>query len=265
MINKIFYFILTSLLLASCSEPSDSSEANIEDDSVVSVKPIELTPNEIVAKSYIFHGCEKINSESITFDFRKFHFEYLHTDTGVVRIRSFQDSLGNEIQDVWSRLTLERFENGEVMSISKEKEQAYMSSVNSIFYFAFLPKSLRDPAVNLEYIDTANMKGHQYHKIRVTFDQEGGGEDHEDVFMYWFDLENYSMDYLAYSYETDGGGMRFRASTNRKKIEGIVFQDYLNFAPPEGAKLEDLDSLYNEDMLKQVSVIEQGNIKVKKD
>ena len=56
--------------------------------------------------------------------------------------------------------------------------------------------------------------------------------------------------------------MRFRAFSNRMRVEGMVFQDYLNFAPPEGAKLGDLDSLFNEDKLKQVSVIEQENIEV---
>lgn len=256
--------MLTSLLFVSCSDLTDGEEL-IKDnkEETVKIKPVELSPNEIVAESYAFHGCEKINSESITFDFREFHFQYLHTDTGLVRIRSFQDSLGNEIEDVWSRLSLRRYINGEQTSITQEKEQAYQNSLNSIFYFAFLPKSLRDPAVNLDYIDPVSIKGEQYHKIKVTFDEEGGGEDHEDVFMYWFNLENYSMDYLAYSYETNGGGMRFRAFTNRKRVEGMVFQDYLNFAPPEGAKLVDLDSLYNEGKLKQVSIIEQENIEVK--
>ncbi len=264
MINKFFYFTLASFLLVSCSSQNDGKDV-IKDtiDELVTMKPVELTPNEIVAESYAFHGCEKINSESITFDFREFRFQYLHTDTGLVRIRSFQDSLGNEIQDIWSRLRLRRYVNGEGISIPEEKEQAYQNSLNSIFYFVFLPKSLRDPAVNLDYIDTVSIRGEQYHKIKVTFDEEGGGEDHEDIFMYWFNIENYSMDYLAYSYETNGGGMRFRAFANRKRVKGVVFQDYLNFAPPEGAKLVDLDSLYNEDKLKQVSVIEQENIEVK--
>lgn len=250
-------------MLSACASPADDKTKSVEDNvSEVLMKPEELTANEIISESYVYHGCEKINSESIIFDFREFHLEYLHTDTGLVRTRSFQDSSGNNIKDVWSRLTLQRYINDEEVLLSEEKKNAYKSSINSVFYFAFLPKSLRDPAVNLEYLDTSSMKDRKYHKVRITFDKEGGGEDHEDVFLYWFDVEDYSMDYFAYSYETNGGGMRFRSYTNRRTIDDIVFQDYLNYAPPEDTDIEMLDSLYSIDKLEQVSVIEQKNIKV---
>ena len=265
MINNIYYLALFTILLSACATPTENdndSKVDAKGDTEGPMKPIELTANEIVSKSYAYHGCEKINSESIKFDFRDYHLEYLHTDTGVVRIRSFQDTLGNEYKDVWSRLTLQRFKNGEAVSISEKKENAYKNSINSIFYFAFLPKSLRDPAVNLDYIDTMKIEEKKYHKIRVTFNEEGGGEDHEDIFMYWFDIEDYSMDYLAYSYNTNGGGMRFRAFLNRRTVNDIVFQDFVNYAPPEGAVFNQLDSLYNLDKLEQVSLIEQENIEV---
>lgn len=263
MKNNIFYIVIISIFLSACSSTtdSDSGEDRVTDIETP-VKPVELSAIEIVSNSYAYHGCEKINSESIKFDFRGYHLEYLHTDTGVVRIRSFEDTVGNKYKDVWSRLTLRHYENGEQVAISEKKENAYKNSINSIFYFAFLPKSLKDPAVNLEYIDTIRIKGKAYHKIKVTFNEDGGGQDHEDIFMYWFDIEDYSMDYLAYSYNTNGGGMRFRAFSNRRKVNDIVFQDYINYAPPEGAEFSQLDSIYCSDKLEQVSLIEQENIEI---
>jgi hypothetical protein len=255
---------LLIVTLSSCN--STAVEDQQQNDQSEKIEGGELstrvTPQEIVAESYMQHGCERINSASISFDFRSTHFEYQHTDTGLVRSRMFVDSAGNKIKDVWSRNRLNRFVNDSRVKLSTEKQAAYQSTINSVFYFAFLPKSLRDPAVNLEYLDTAVISDKSYHKIRVTFDEEGGGEDHEDVFVYWFDIDNYTMDYLAYSYLENGGGMRFRSFINRKEIDGILFQDYLNFAPPEGADLINLDQLYEQGKLKQVSIIELENIEV---
>jgi hypothetical protein len=263
-IRFIFISVLLIFTLSSCDSPKVEDQQ--QNDQGVRTEDVELstrvTPQKIVAESYTQHGCERINSASISFDFRSTHFEYQHTDTGLVRSRTFLDSAGNKIKDVWSRNRLNRYINDGQVALSTEKQAAYQSTINSVFYFAFLPKSLRDPAVNLEYLDTAVISDKSYHKIRVTFDEEGGGEDHEDVFIYWFDIQDCTMDYLAYSYIENGGGMRFRSFTNRQEIDGIVFQDYLNFAPPEGADLIDLDQLYEEGELKQVSVIELENIEL---
>lgn len=254
--------VIALLLMYSCASPENSEDVESIENQGEEHIDRNLSATEIVAKSYAHHGCEKINEASISFDFRDYHYEYLHTDTGLVRSRIFKDTLGRTIKDVWSRNELERYIDGVLTKITQEKADAYRNSINSVFYFAFLPKSLKDPAVKLEYMDSVTINSEKYHKIRVTFSEEGGGEDHEDVFMYWFDMDNYSMDYLAYSYQTNGGGMRFRSVVDRQKINGIIFQDYANYAPPKGSKLNELDQLFNKGKLEQVSTIEQKNIKV---
>jgi hypothetical protein len=260
-LNRFLCFTVLILLLNSCAQPieQESEESKSEDEIL---KPVGLTAQEIVAESYTYHGCERINSASITFDFRKYHFEFLHTDTGLVRSRSFSDTIGNTFKDVWARNSFFRYKNDKQIEISEEKKLAYKNSINSVFYFAYLPKSLLDPAVKLTYLDTVELKDKKYHKIKVTFSEEGGGQDYEDQFIYWFDTQDYSMDYLAYSYETNGGGMRFRSFTNRRKINGILIQDYLNFAPPEGAEINELDALFSNDRLDEVSVIELEDVTV---
>ena len=75
----------------------------------------------------------------------------------------------------------------------------------------------------------------------MRFTEEDGGKDFEDVFLYWFDEQTFSMDYLAYSYITDGGGVRFREAFNKSEIGGIVFQDYINYKPED--KLTPLEEM----------------------
>ena len=70
------------------------------------------------------------------------------------------------------------------------------------------------------------------------------------------------MDYLAYSYHTDGGGMRFRASYNVRTVGGIRFADYVNYEADPSLQIETLDELFTEGKLKELSRIELVNIKV---
>ncbi len=61
-------------------------------------------------------------------------------------------------------------------------------------------------------------------RSKLTFNEDSGGDDFEDVFIYWFNTETYRMDYLAYEYHTDEGGMRFREAFNPREINGVLMQ-----------------------------------------
>lgn len=74
-----------------------------------------------------------------------------------------------------------------------------------------------------EYVGEVTIKGEPYHKIMVTFQQVGGGKDHDNKFYYWFHKENHTLDYLAYS----KFGNRFRAAYNIRIVNGIRFADYV--------------------------------------
>ena len=70
------------------------------------------------------------------------------------------------------------------------------------------------------------------------------------------------MDYLAYNYKVNGGGVRFRSSYNRRNVGGIIFQDYINYKAEVGTPLKDLPTLYENDKLKEVSRIDTENVKL---
>ena len=44
-------------------------------------------------------------------------------------------------------------------------------------------------------------------------------------------MNTFEIDYLAYNYITDGGGVRFRSAINKRRVNGLLVQDYINYAP----------------------------------
>jgi hypothetical protein len=227
------------------------------------VEEVALSASEIIDKSYIFYNVEQLKQNDVSFKFRIHDYNYLRKGSDIVRIRKTIDTNNIEIKDVWKSDVVERFVNDSLIFIESERQEAYRNSINSVFYFAFLPNGLKDPAVNTELMDTVKIKKKEYYKIRVTFDEEGGGEDYNDIFIYWFDKEDFSMDYLAYQYFTEGGGIRFREAINVREIDEITFQDYINYKPSsDSIKLVDIDKAFENNNLKEVSRIELENIKV---
>ncbi len=109
-----------------------------------------------------------------------------------------------------------------------------------------------------------------YDKIKVFFTEEGGGTDHDDVFVYYFDKQDGSMDFLSYLYHVNETGMRFREAYNPRRIGEILVQDYINFAPTDSTlavtdeNLLSLDKLYEEGKLTEFSRIENKNFKTGK-
>lgn len=103
-----------------------------------------------------------------------------------------------------------------------------------------------------------------YHKIKITFDPEGGGSDFEDEFLYWIHQTNHTVDYLAYSFHVEEGGLRFREAYNVRDIKGILFSDYNNYEPASDAlTLGELDAAFENSGLKKLSEINLENITLK--
>ncbi len=140
--------------------------------------------------------------------------------------------------------TLIRYTAGKPTPLETKKTKAYSNSVNSVIYFAFMPWALLDPAVRPTYLGEDLIDGKRYDRIAIDFAVEGGGEDHSDDFLYWFDSEDRSLDYFAYAHP--GGLMpRFRVATNVRAVGGVRVQDYDNFAYPEGGA-RNIDSLLDD-------------------
>jgi len=219
---------------------------------------------EIVDASIIAHGLDLTAGKTISFDFRDKAYSVSYEKEAKIYTRSFQDEKLGRIKDVLiNSEKFSRYVNDTLIHVDEEWSKKYSSSVNSVLYFFQLPIGLNDPAVIKEYLGQSFINQQTYHKIKITFHQKEGGDDHQDVFVYWFNDQTRYLDYLAYSYETDGGGVRFRQAVNRRKISGFIFQDYINFEPiGTNIELVNLDQSFESGKLKELSWIENENIRV---
>ncbi|MCZ6595809.1 MAG: deoxyribose-phosphate aldolase [Bacteroidetes bacterium] len=156
-----------------------------------------------------------------------------------------------------------RYKNDTLVKVPDSMVTRYSNSINSVHYFAQLPYGLNAPAARKELVGEVIIRGEAYFEIGVIFVEESGGKDFEDEFVYWIHKENYTMDYFAYSYATDGGGIRFREAYNTRIVNGIRFVDYNNFKPRSSeVALTDLDSLFEMGELNLLSKIETESVGV---
>lgn len=234
---------LISLYITSCDQRSDAQK--------------------VVDSAIEAHGGEAFENSKIEFDFRERHYTIFKTATAFEYIREFSDSTGT-VRDVLNNAGFVRTVNGtKIDTLTEERVGAFSRSINSVAYFAFLPYGLNDAAANKTYLGETEMKGEMYHLIKVTFQQEGGGEHFEDEFLYWFGKDDFLMDFMAYSYHTDGGGVRMREVSGKTEAGGILFQNYLNLKPAdENTPVEKMQELYISGKLEKLSEINLENIKV---
>lgn len=238
---------------------------------VVSVLMISLSctpskdPNAIIDQAIVAHGGPMYEGRNVTFDFRNRTYSVSRKGNDYAYTRSFVDDSLGHVKDVFKNNTeFNRYVNDAIVSLPEVWEKRYSSSVNSVLYFFQLPLGLNDEAVQKKYLGQSIINDLLYEKLKITFGKENGGDDFEDVFIYWINAQTKLVDYLAYSYVTDGGGMRFRQAINRRKIAGIIFQDYVNYKPLNNdIDLENLDESFNQASLIDLSQISNENIKVR--
>lgn len=206
------------------------------------------------------HGGDAYQNKRIEFNFRQFHL-VLEQQGGQFRYeRTHQDSSRALIREILTNKGFTRFKNGQLQTLDTAQIGRYSRAVNSIAYFVLLPYKLNDPAVLADYLGDMQIDGQAYHKVRVRFRAEGGGKDYQDTFVYWFNQQTHTMDYLAYS----EGGPRFRKAIHPQTIGGIRFQDYLNYKGDEQDTtfVGNYDRRYEAHQLTELSRIEQKQIRV---
>lgn len=215
----------------------------------------------IVDSAIAYHGGELYENVDLSFGFRRRSYQAIRQDGNFEYINTYRDTLGSHLR----RLTNDGFSqelNNQILDLSAKDSTARAASINSVIYFALLPGMLNTAAAQKEFLGTELIEGKEYFKVRVTFSQEGGGEDFDDVFIYWFATDNYAMDYLAYSYLEDEGGSRFRKAYNRRSVNGLVFQDYLNLSGPSPDSLEFISEMFKSGRLDTLSRIEVDRLAV---
>lgn len=253
MMQRLLFLLL--LIAMGCSSPNNEN-ATVEEE--VELSKAQKVVNAAIASA----GADRYDRCDVSFLFRDIEYRGYRNDGQFKYERKFVEE-EDSVHDIYSNDGFTRLINNQVVDLPDSMSAKYTNSVNSVLYFIFLPRPLNDEAVIKEYLGEAEIKGNAYHKIKVTFQQEGGGEDFTDQFVYWFEKDSYDMDYFAYLYFTDGGGIRFREAFNTSEVNGIKFLDYINYKFEDmEMPVEKLDSVYLAGGLEELSRIEQSDIQV---
>lgn len=221
-----------------------------------------ITAQQIVDHSIDACGGELYRTANISFDFRGMTY-VKENDNGQKILKRIQKNDSLDIVDIKTSKGFERYVDGELIATPDSLANLYGNSINSVHYFAYLPYGLNDPAVNKEYLGDIKIQENTYHKVKVTFNEENGGDDFDDVYLYWFNTKTLKPDYLAYEFHVNGGGMRFREAYNERVVNGIRFVDYRNYKPKaSSSSINEIEHLFMNGELELLSKIELGNVQV---
>lgn len=215
------FFGVLLLFIWSCENKASSSQK----------KTSTHKGQEVIDQAIIAHGQHLFENATLSFLFRDKQYSARRSDAEYIYTRSFKNGSAL-IEDMLINSTdFSRKKNDVSIEIEKEWAEKYSRSINSVLYFFQLPYLLNDLAVKKIDQGIKQIKGENYYQIKVSFQIENGGEDFEDEYLYWIDVNTFEIDYLAYNYITDGGGVRFRSAINKRRVNGLLVQDYINYAP----------------------------------
>ena len=249
------------VLLFSCMDKNRSEKTTPEGDEWnPKIEKNEMSKGDsIIASAIKAHGGDKYKMANFAFTFRNKKYQFQNKDNSFTYISEFKknDTL---IKDILKNGKFVRYTNGIQQKLDSVKETKYSEALNSVIYFATLPYKLEDAAVQKKFIEEITIKDKVYDVVEVTFNQTGGGKDYQDEFYYWVNKQTHKLDYIAYVYHVNEGGIRFREAYNVRIIDGITFQDYINYEAPLGTSLKNLPILFQEGKLKELSRIETENV-----
>jgi len=260
---RFFLVACLSLFLIGCGSGDSSTDAPGDAPGADS-----LTSATIISEAVAAHGGPVIDTSVVTFTFRGARFRLLHDHGRFQYERITTDSLGQTVREVLANDSLYREVDSQPVALTGEQRASLNTTVNSVSYFALLPHALTDPAVQSRRLGVDTVRGVPYHRVEVTFQQEGGGPDWEDRFVYWFRTDTMVMDFLAYAYGLDEGdddpGHRFREAYNVRTVNGVRFADYINYTDSTitPATLEQYSDRLGSETLEEVSRVELDSVSV---
>lgn len=260
----LFFYLqiaMLGIITVSCGTATDQTDTAKEEDQTEEVITDGEQAITLLQQCLTAHAEKGFETAHYSFDFRGKTYTVKNNDNNYVYTKNFVDTSNQHIFiEMGNNTPFSYTINGKAQNLTNDKQSAIENELNSVIYFATLPHKLGDAAVNKKFLGTTQALGQTYDLLGVTFDEKGGGDDHDDEYLYWINSLTHQIDYFAYNYTVNEGGVRFRSAFNKRVVDGILFQDYLNFKAPIGTPLELLLGLYEQDSLDQVSEILTENI-----
>jgi hypothetical protein len=258
MPRRRFVLLVVILAAVGCADEPADPGAEPPDDPAVS------RAEALIRQAQRAHGTDTLRQSLVSFGFRGARFTARLDDGRFAYTREYADSTGAAVREVLTADTLYRTVDGRPVALSLRERRSAETAVNSVVYFALLPRALTDPAVQPRHLGPAVVAGEPYEEVEVTFRREGGGPDFEDRFVYWIHRERHTVDYLAYYYHTNEGGSRFRRAVNPRTVGGWRVQDYENYTA-DGLGPDDIeryDDALRDGGLRLLSQIELDEVRV---
>lgn len=245
-LTSIFIFMYLLLSLSACQ--TDKKKGAEEDKATG-----PLSASDIIQKAIDASGKQKVEDHRIVFEFR----DKTYISEGICgRFKFTRIDTSRQVKDVFFKDSLRRSVKGKAVRLADTTATAIKSSINSVNYFVHLPYRLKDPAVKAKRLADDTIADTPYYQLEINFRKASGGEDHQDIYRYWFDKKDHGMDYLAYKFFTNDGGMRFRVKKAESKMNDIVFQDYDNLKPKvDSLSFDNISEAYEKGQLEKVSEI----------
>ncbi len=210
---------------------------------------------DIIRRAVRAHGHDKLAEATVQFRFRGTPYR-MSRRGGRYRFERTVRRNGRVLAEVLTNDGYAPTLDGQPLSLPAPQRDARRRSLNSVVYFASIPFVLEDPAVRPRAGEPMTIKGRIYDTVEVRFTADGGGDDHDDVFLYWFDRETARLDYLAYSFRTGEGGVRLRVATDHTEVGGMTFIQWENYGLPDRRiPLDTLPARWLESRLPRLSAI----------
>ena len=247
---------LVLLIAAGCSDTPDTpATTNAE------------RANALIAQTQSAHRSDSLDGARLSFLFRGTDYSAQFGDDGQRYARSGKDALG-PFADTLDARGFRRTRGSHTDSLPPAAALAAEEALNSVLYFALLPRPLTDGAVQPRHLGETRIGDESYQVLDVTFGREGGGRDWQDRFVYWIHDERHTIDYLAYAFHVNGGGIRFRQAFGAREVEGVRVQNYRNFAPTDATlspnDLERLPQLWRAGRLRHLSDVILDDVRIER-
>ncbi|MEL7372221.1 MAG: DUF6503 family protein, partial [Myxococcota bacterium] len=214
-------FFLVFFFVATVVRPSSShAEGKLEG--------AEQRAQAVIRRAIEAHGHDALIRASVRFSFRGTPYS-MRRDNGQFVYERWTTRGTSKSHETLTNQGYTATINGQRISLPPRVQDSRRKSLNSVVYFASLPLVLRDPAVRATALSPTRIKGERYDTIQVQFSENGGGDDHDDVFLYWFEQKTGRLAYLAYRFHTGQGGVRFRVATGFTKSGQVTFVQWDNY------------------------------------
>lgn len=189
----------------------------------------------------VAHGADRLADARVDFSFRGTPYRMTRV-AGRFTYERWREVDGEPVHERLDNRGFRATRAGEALPLEPQAADARGRGLNSVVYFASLPYGLEDPAVRATDLGPSTLEGRPVDRIEVRFAAEGGGHDHDDVFVYWLDAQTHRLAALAYRFHTGKGGVRLRRVAGTVVAGGVTFTQWDNYGL-DGADLPELTAL----------------------